>query len=270
MTAAPSSRKSAETALAAIPGLDGARVVRRLVAGPTNVTWLVEHLDQRWVLRLDMPAAAELGLDRENEGRACAAVAAAGIAPAYRWFDAAAGICLRHFVDGRALAPVDLQDTCRLARLAETLRRLHRLPPVGRPFDPAGAVRRYAAALATPEADGVAGRALAGLKATHRFATPPALCHNDLVAENMIETEGQGLQLIDWEYAGTGDPWFDLAVVVRHHELGASPAQVFLEAYLQRAATTEDRERLSLQCRFYGHLLQLWNLRVGGHCGDPT
>ena len=100
MTAAPSSRKSAETALAAIPGLDGARVVRRLVAGPTNVTWLVEHLDQRWVLRLDTPAAAELGLDRKNESRACAAVAAAGIAPAYRWFDAAAGICLRHFVDG--------------------------------------------------------------------------------------------------------------------------------------------------------------------------
>ena len=66
-------RARAETALAAIPGLAGARVIRRLIAGPTNVTWLVEHLDQRWVLRLDTPAAAELGLDRENEGRACAA-----------------------------------------------------------------------------------------------------------------------------------------------------------------------------------------------------
>ena len=264
MIAAPSSRKSAEAALAAIPGLGGARVVRRLVAGPTNVTWLVEHLDQRWVLRLDTPAAAELGLDRENEGRACAAVAAAGIAPAYRWFDAAAGVCLRHFVEGRALAPVDLRDTRRLERLAGTLRRLHRLPPVGRPFDPAGAVRRYAAALATPEAGRVAGRALASLTDTRRFATPPAICHNDLVAENIIETEGQGLLLIDWEYTGTGDPMFDLAVVIRHHDLDAGLAQMFLEAYLQRPATAEDSEHLSRQCRFYGHLLQLWNLRVGG------
>jgi thiamine kinase len=264
MTAAPTSRKRAETALAAIPGLAGARVVRRLIAGPTNVTWLVEHLDRRWVLRLDTPAAAELGLDRENEGRACTAVAAAGIAPAYRWFDAAAGICLRHFVEGRALGPVDLRDARRLERLAGTLRRLHRLPAVGRPFDPAGAVRRYAAALATPEADRVAGRALDSLKYARRLAMPPALCHNDLVAENMIETEGQGLLLIDWEYAATGDPMFDLAVVTGHHELDAGLAQVFLEAYLQRAATPEDSERLSRQCRFYGHLLQLWNLRVGG------
>ena len=29
--------------------------------------------------------------------------------------------------------------------------------------------------------------------------------------------------LIDWEYAGIGDPFFDLAVVVQHHrvEIGA-------------------------------------------------
>jgi thiamine kinase-like enzyme len=79
----------------------------------------------------------------------------------------------------------------------------------------------------------------------------------------MIETEGQGLLLIDWEYTGTGDPMFDLAVVIRHHELDAGLAQGFLEAYLQRAATPEESEHLSCQCRFYGHLLELWNLRVG-------
>jgi thiamine kinase-like enzyme len=89
---------------------------------------------------------------------------------------------------------------------------------------------------------------------------PQALCHNDLVCQNVLE--GDGLALIDWEYAGMGDPFFDLAIVVQHHELEENLARHFLAAYLQHQPDEKELERLAKQRRFYKALLNLWNLRI--------
>lgn len=266
MRAGPAARAQAAAALAAIPGMEGAAIVGPLAAGPTNATWLVEQDARHWVLRLDMPEIGSLGLDRESERQVCTAAAAAGITPEYRCFDPAAGIYLRRYVPGRALSGDDLGYPRTLDRLAAVLRTLHALPLAGRAFDPAAAVRRYAAQLGSRAASELAGRALASLEGPAagegRFAT----CHNDLVAENVLQTAAGDLLLIDWEYAGVGDPMFDLAVVIRHHGLREPLARGFLEAYLQRPAAAAENERLTRLCVFYGYLLELWNLRVG----DPN
>ena len=263
MTRPSRAREHAADALAAIRGLAGARIVRRLAAGPTNTTWLVEHEAREWVLRLDTPAAAELGLNRDNERRVAAAAAAAGITPEYRWFDTSAGTCLRRYVSGRAWTADDLRDSRSLERLAAVLRRLHALPGTGQPFDPGAAVRRYAGQVGSRAAAALAEQALAALGSARAGVTRSALCHNDLVAENILEAADGRLVLIDWEYAGAGDPWFDLAVVIRHHDLDERLAWGFLEAYLQRTGTAEEYAQLARLCAFYGRLLDLWNLRVG-------
>jgi len=250
--------------LTGLPGMQGARVLRLLADGPTNATYLVERGASAYVLRLDKPEARPLGLDRRNERRVCRAIAAAGLTPAYLHFDVAAGICLRPFVAGRSLGREDLREPRTLERLAAVLRRLHQLPPIGVAFDPAAAVSRYSTQLATPQASALAERAAGLLAGIGRHDVAPALCHNDLVAENMLETPAGELLLIDWEYAALGDPYFDLAVVAGHHELDPSLARQFLEAYLQRAPGEEESARFALQRRFYESLLALWNLRVGG------
>lgn len=241
-----------------------ARVIGCLADGPTNASYLVEQGGERFVLRLDKAEAAALGLDRQNERAVCALVAAARLAPAYCYFDPAAGICLRPFVAGRSLQRADLDDHAILQRLAGILRRLHGLAPTGAAFDPLAAVRRYAAQLGTPGAAALAEQAAALHARLDRDTAVLALCHNDLVCENAVLTDAQGLQLIDWEYAGVGDPYFDLAVVVRHHELGNALAEYFLETYLRRAPAPGEIRRLFRQCAFYGCLLELWKLRVRG------
>lgn len=258
MTAGPDSRAAAASALGALPGMAGARIVRRLAAGPTNVTWLVEHETRRWVLRLDRPAAVELGLDRDSERQVCKAAAAAGLTPACRFFDTCSPVCLRPYVAGRACTREDFHDAVRLAKLAALLRRLHGLPPAGSLFDPAAAAQRYANRIGTPASAELAGRAQAAWETARRQAGPPVPCHNDLVAENVLETADGDLLLIDWEYAGMGDPFFDLAVVVRHHDLDDGLARGLLDAYLKRTASRADAERLRHHCEFYGLLLKLW------------
>jgi len=213
------------------------------------------------VLRLDKPESQRLGLDRERERAIVATAAAAGLTIPYRVFDLERGYCLRPFVEGQALASSDL-DSDTLAQLAALLRLLHSQPAGGRPFDPVAAARRYAAQLATAAAFRLAGQAADLYAAIPPATARAALCHNDLVSSNVLRIAGGGLLLIDWEYAAPGDPWFDLAVVVRHHELGPGPAQAFLAAWLERAPQAAELERLARYCDFYAILLELWNLRV--------
>jgi len=249
--------------LTRLPGMQRGCVVERLANGPTNSTYRVAADGAQFVLRLDKPEALPLGLDRANERIVSAAVAAAGLTPAYSHFDLGSGVCLRPFIAGRSLRREDLMNAQTLERLAGVLKQLHALPPLGSPFDPAAAARRYATGVASPEADRLADRT-AGLAADiRRYPAPSSICHNDLVAENVLQTE-RGILIIDWEYAAVGDPFFDLAVVVRHHELGDSLAARFLNAYLQRRPTEVESQRFALQCRLYESLLALWNLRVGG------
>jgi len=246
-----------------LPGMQSARVVRLLADGPTNITCLIEADGQRQVLRLDKPEARALGLDRENERAVCDTIAAAGLTLAYTHCDVAGGVWLRPYVAGRCLDREALHDSAVLARLARLLQRLHRLPPVGRRFDPAAAARRYADQLGTPAAGRLADRVGRMQVAAEQGRDPAALCHNDLVAENILETADQRMLLIDWEYAAIGDPFFELAVVVRHHDLPDSLAEHFLAAYLDGAVTDQARERLVLQGDLYTCLLDLWQLRVG-------
>lgn len=247
--------RSAVTVLERVPGFAGAKVVAQLSDGPTNASFEIEQGGERFVLRTDKPAAAEFGLERTAEREVIAALAAAGLGERAVYFDAQSGIYLRSFMPGRSWTAEDLQNPSNLERLAELLKRVHRLPPAGPLFDPVGAASRYAAQLGTAEAREIfrdIEREFPTLKADR-----PVLCHNDLVHTNILESDQ--LMLIDWEWAGAGDPYFDLAIVVQHHELGRELGSHFLAAYLGEEPSSAEWERLDQQCHFYKLVLSLWN-----------
>jgi thiamine kinase-like enzyme len=55
-------------------------------------------------------------------------------------------------------------------------------------------------------------------------------CHNDLLNANFIRSP-DGIRIVDWEYAGMGDRFFDLANFSVNHELDEQRQRVLLEAY---------------------------------------
>lgn len=251
---------SLECALAEIPGLSGALRVRQLSNGPTNSSFLLDRSGEKFVIRLDKPAARELGLDRQNEEQVLTSLAAEGLAPLPEYCDLARGVLLRRYLPGDTWTKENLHDRDCLLRLARLLRRVHSVTPTGITFDPLGAARRYARQLGTAGSTEILQRAeqLAGELAS--WPDTPVLCHNDPVCHNVIEAEP--LTLIDWEYAAAGDRYFDLAVVTQHHRLGDALSRVFLEEYLGFAAGAAEQEHLSRQRAFYQCLLDLWNLRL--------
>ena len=244
--------------LASIPGFAGAEVVEQLADGPTNQSLRMEQGGRSFVLRVDKPEAARLGLNREAELKVIEAIANAGLGTLPVHFDADAGIYLRPYRPGRTWTRADLLDEDKLERLAALLRELHALPPAGSAFKPLLAAGRYARQLGSTEAGNLFGQVASAYALIE--PGPPALCHNDLVCQNILEDEK--LTLIDWEYAGMGDPYFDLAIVVQHHELEEHLPRHFLAAYLQHQPDEKDLERLAKHRLFYAALLNLWNLRV--------
>lgn len=114
--------------------------------------------------------------------------------------------------------------TGRLASLAASLARLHRSPErLDRRFDPFAAIadlasRSGGASLPPPLADALR-RAEIELARTLRAAVP---VHGDLVPAN-VRAAPDGVVLIDWDYAGMGDPAWDIAYFAL--EAGLTPEE---------------------------------------------
>ena len=55
-------------------------------------------------------------------------------------------------------------------------------------------------------------------------------CHNDLLNANFID-DGERIRIVDWEYAGMGDPFFDLGNFSVNHDLTPDEDAILLAAY---------------------------------------
>jgi len=236
--------------LAATPEFAAAEKLAVLAEGATRTTWKIRCDGEHFVARfcrnnhgLPLPGvAAEYQFSR--------AAAAAGLAPEPVYADVDSGLLVSRFAEGRSWTERDLRQPEQLQRLKALLARLHQLQPQGPAFDPLAAVQAYATELGTEFAVSVAETAsivVDGLPEVRE----PFLCHNDLLAGNIVDSAA-GLLLIDWEFAALGDPYFDLAVMIRHHNLSAEQ-----EAVLVSNAASE---RIAMWGRYYDCLLTLWLL----------
>lgn len=245
--------------LSSVPGFSGVEILRELPGGPASNSWLARTASGDCVLRIDTPTAALLGLDRGAEVTVLRSVGVAGIGPEPLHTDPEQGILVTRFVDGRAWTPEDLRDTARLARLGVLLRRLHAMRPVGPLFSPRAAMSRYAEISGAPEALEIAGEGEILLRRLSAGQQRRCLCHNDPASHNILD--GTALMLLDWEYAGVGDPLFDLAVVMQHHGLDEALCEQLLLSHEENpdGATIL---RLRRHRAFYDRLLALWLLAV--------
>ena len=66
------------------------------------------------------------------------------------------------------------------------------------------------------------------------------LCHNDLLNANFIDV-GDGICIVDWEYAGMGDVFFDLANFSVNHALDERQSRVLLAAYAGEVRQEDER-----------------------------
>jgi thiamine kinase-like enzyme len=207
------------------PGLDVS--IEPIGGGITNRNFRAVAAGQEFVLRVGGKDTELLGIDRAAEHAASCVAAELGLGPEVVAFVEPEGYLVTRYVDGE-VGKVDLD------RVGAALRRLHDGPALPARFDSFRVVEAYRATahergVAVPSAYARA-KEIADQIERRRSGTTFRPCHNDLLSANFID-DGTRLWLVDWEYAGMGDPFFDLGNFAVNNELGEEGENELLAAY---------------------------------------
>ena len=210
-----------------------------------------ERSADRHVLRLAGNDTHLLGISRELEHAATVAAAGVGVGPEVTAFLRPEGYLVTRFITGAPVPPASMHDPGTLSRVADSLRRVHGGPPVPGLFVPLRVAEMYGAlararGVRLPDAYARAdalGRRIERACLAHPSDLAP--CHNDLLNANLID-DGTRIRIVDWEYAGMGDPWFDLGNLSINHELTPDEDALLVEAWLGRAPSRSAVARVAL------------------------
>ena len=226
-------------AMQRVPELAGRELtLTALSGGITNRNFRVDAsgVTDRWVIRLAGNDTHLLGISREVEHAATVAAAGIGVGPEVTAFIRPEGYLVTRFIVGSPVSDAAVHRPETLLRVADSLRRIHGGPAIPGLFVPlriCDAYRALALARGVPIPPEYELAAAIGRRIEMAFLADPLElrpCHNDLLNANFID-DGTRIRIIDWEYAGMGDPFFDLGNFSINHELTPDEDRILLAAY---------------------------------------
>lgn len=209
-----------------------------LDGGITNRNYRVRLGGEDLVLRICDRGADVLGIDRTTEEIASRRAAADKIAPPVVAFLADVPALVTRFLPGGGLTPEELRSPSVLGQVAELLRRLHGSTPLPSDFPVFRLVQRQrevAAALPDSYDDVLAlARRIEGALTGPEHV--PVSCHNDLLTANFVRDGGR-VCIVDWEYAGMNDRYFDLGNLSINNGFTPDDDRALLELYFEEPVT---------------------------------
>jgi thiamine kinase-like enzyme len=201
-----------------------------LDGGITNRNFRVRTREGDFVVRLFGAKSSDLGIDRGAERAATEAAAGVGVGPAVVAFTDE--LLVTTFIDGSPMPELRIDET------AAALRAVHNGPRLPTSFSGIGVGEEYAARASGlppeyPGAHAVAKEIEAALRGPEHEPVP---CHNDLLNANLM-WDGERVRIVDWEYAGMGDRYFDLGNLSINNELNEEQDEQLLAAYFGEPCT---------------------------------
>jgi thiamine kinase-like enzyme len=221
-----------------IPSLaDQPRTIVELPGGLTNLNLKVTTPRGVFVARCSRSDTTLLGIDREAEHENTRSAELAGVGAPVVEFRPDLDVLVIGFIDGRSFENDDLRQPGALPRVAEACRTLHSGPRFVGDFDMFSRQEMYLATVTDRgfehpsdygdfEAQFQRIRAALAVK-----AGPTVPCNNDLLAGNFVD-DGEKLWLIDYEYSGNNDPFFELGNTWTETQLDDDHLEELVTAYV--------------------------------------
>jgi thiamine kinase-like enzyme len=211
-----------------------------LHGGITNTNYVATVDGGRYVVRVPGERTELLGIDRANEAEAAYRAAALGIGPPVVGELPEIGTLITGLVPGHHLEPAPFIE--RLGEVVPLLRRFHQSGPLVGAFPIHRVVEwhaRDAAAYGVQPPAAYERLHHESTRIERAFASAPmdpVPCHNDLLPGNVlfedVAEEGERrVWLLDFEYAGMNDRFFDLGNVSVNCGLDTSAEEALLTAY---------------------------------------
>jgi thiamine kinase-like enzyme len=218
-----------------------------LDGGITNRNYRLRLGGEDLVLRICDRGAEVLGIDRITEEIASRRAAAEKIAPPVVAFLDDVPALVTRWLPGGGLTPEEVRSPEVLRQVTRLLHRLHSCPALPTSFDVFRLVERQRdLAAALPESydriQVLAGRIEDALTGPEHEPVP---CHNDLLTANFVRDGGR-VCIVDWEYAGMNDRYFDLGNLSVNNGFGEDEDRALLELYFEEPATDRRFAALAL------------------------
>ncbi len=229
--------------------------IRPLHGGITNRNFVVTTPDGEYVVRVPGERTELLGIDRANEVEAARRATELGIAPPVLGVLERTGTLITAYVAGDHL--YNDHFTHRLADVVVLLRQFHNSGPLGGAFPIHRVVEWHArdagahGVMAPGSYERLHQQSRRIERAFQANASPTVPCHNDLLPGNVLFSPGDEsgadgrVWLLDFEYAGMNDAFFDLANLSVNAGLGAEADEELLHWYFG-GVTTGRLARLQL------------------------
>ena len=256
-----------EEVVAAVPAWAGRRVEHELLKGGLSHSIHLVRVDaERFVLRILNRAVEQalLGIPAEQEIENTVRAARSGVGAQVHEVLPDVPALVIEFIDGETMSLDEVRERRSIVRIAAACRALHeRTPPFVNSFDifrqldgflelchrhdlriPDGyedrlpAVRRIEAALAARR-------------------LPQAPCHNDLLAENFIDTP-DGVRIVDCQLSGMNDPAFELGDIAAESDFDPERAEALAAAYFETGAEPALLARVRLYLLMSNFTWTLW------------
>jgi thiamine kinase-like enzyme len=227
--------------------------VTPLSGGITNLNYKIETGDGACVLRITGEGTELLGIRREVEYAANLEAGRLGVAPEVLYFIQPEGYLVTRFINGAPIPPEQMVTPENITAVAEKLRRFHtQAKPLASEFNVFRRIemlsevsRRYHSPF-PEDFDWIMTRLREVEAALLKDPYTPTPCHDDLLNLNFLKEDGD-IRILDWEYAGMGDIFFDLSNFSHHHLFNEDQVNILLQAYFGQVTP-----------RLYARLRLMW------------
>ncbi|WP_369742744.1 phosphotransferase [Pseudidiomarina sp. PP-1MA] len=229
-----------------------------LLKGVANDVYKIITTEQSYVLkhfRYDHP----YGLNRDQEVALQQQLAEQQLAPAVLYYDTIQGLLLQPFISGDDLAHSTLAMSTKIQRLAEVSARIHRVQVDVPVWSLRSRLQIYCDALARYDEERARQfrkRIGQQRKLIDCFGMNPVFCHNDLAFHHVFTQPH--LQVIDWEYAGMGERYFDLANSMLANDFDNTQQRAFIHSYEGVAGIHIHSQQLADWLQLAETVSQLW------------
>jgi thiamine kinase-like enzyme len=192
----------------------GGTTVRPLTGGITNRNYVVAFDGDEYVVRIPGERTQLLGINRKCEGQASTRAAELGIGPRVFGELPGVGTQITLFIPGRHLDEPEFVD--RIDDVIDLLKLFHESGPLDGQFPIHRVVEWHArdasshGAIPPPAYERLHQQSRHIERAFAAAPTPLVPCHNDLLPANVLFGDDR-VWLLDYEYAGMNDVFFDLA-----------------------------------------------------------
>ncbi len=214
-----------------------------LGGGITNHNYIVwvdggpDKGGKKYVMRVP-GIGTDMFIDRNVERDCMIQAARVGVGPAVAYQIDPEGALIIDFVEGEIMHPETMGGHPeRIKQAVETVKVFHKGCTFKNDIQLFDMIRKYtriAKDLKTPWPDWLQAMltAMEDVEtAVQRNPEPAVACHNDLLSENFIIDADGKMWIIDWEYGGMTDPYFDLGDFVMEHPFSRDEERLIVETY---------------------------------------